>query len=144
VTLNPAPTTGDPHLVERLVTNLVDNALRHNITSGHVQVTTATSAGHAKLSVTNTGPTIPASEIGRLLQPFQRLRANRTRHDEGLGLGLSIVHAIATAHNAALAAHPRPEGGMQVTVTFPVRALSTTIPKRHVHLDGDRLLPHAP
>jgi signal transduction histidine kinase len=120
MTLNPAPTTGDPRLVERLVTNLVDNALRHNIASGHVQVTTATSAGHAKLSVTNTGPTIPASEVGRLFEPFQRLGANRTRHDGGLGLGLSIVQAIATAHNAALAADPRPEGGMQVTVTFPV------------------------
>jgi signal transduction histidine kinase len=117
-TLNPAPTTGDPHLVERLVTNLVDNALRHNIASGHVQVTTGTSAGHATLSVTNTGPTIPASEVGRLLQPFQRLGANRTRHDGGLGLGLSIIQAIATAHNAVLAAHPRPGGGMQVTVTF--------------------------
>jgi signal transduction histidine kinase len=117
-TLNPAPTTGDPHLIERLVTNLVDNALRHNITSGHVQVTTGTSAGHATLSVTNTGPTIPTSEIGRLLQPFQRLGANRTRHDGGLGLGLSIVQAIATAHNAVLAAHPRPGGGMHVTVTF--------------------------
>jgi signal transduction histidine kinase len=118
MTLNPAPTTGDPHLVERLVTNLMDNALRHNIASGRVQVQTSTSAGHATLSVTNTGPRIPASEVGRLLQPFQRLGANRTRHDGGLGLGLSIVQAIATAHGATLAAHPRPDGGMQVTVTF--------------------------
>ncbi|MCW3819395.1 ATP-binding protein [Micromonospora sp. DR5-3] len=117
--LNPARTAGDPHLVERLVINLVDNAVRHNIASGGVHITTGISAGQAVLSITNTGPIIPATEIGRLFQPFQRLGRNRTNHDEGLGLGLSIVQAIAAAHDATLAAHSRPDGGMQVTVTFP-------------------------
>ncbi|GIH21540.1 HAMP domain-containing sensor histidine kinase [Rugosimonospora africana] len=106
-TLDPAPTAGDPRIAERLVTNLMDNALRYNADAGRIEVTTATDAGYAKLTVTNTGRPIPASEVGRLFQPFRRLGPNRTRRDGGLGLGLSIVHAIATAHDAAVTAHPR-------------------------------------
>jgi signal transduction histidine kinase len=122
MTLHPAPTTGDAHLLERLVTNLVDNALRHNVTSGRVHVTTGTSAGHAVLTVTNTGPVIPTADIGQLFQPFRRLGTARTRHDGGLGLGLSIVQAIATAHNATLTADPQPGGGIHVTITMPNRS----------------------
>jgi signal transduction histidine kinase len=117
-TLNRAPTLGDAYLIERLVDNLVDNALRHNVAEGLVEIAAGIRAGHAVLSVTNTGSLVPAPEVGRLFQPFQRLGANRTRHDGGLGLGLSIVQAIATAHGATVAAHPRPGGGMEVTVTF--------------------------
>jgi signal transduction histidine kinase len=120
--LDAAPTGGDPQLAERLVTNLVDNALRHNVTSGRVEVATGIHAGRAVLSVTNTGPVVPASEVGRLFQPFQRLGSGRTRHDEGLGLGLSIVQAIATAHDATVSADPRPGGGLRVTVAFPLNA----------------------
>jgi signal transduction histidine kinase len=122
MTLNAAPTTGDAHLLERLVTNLVDNALRHNVASGRVHVTTGTSAGHAVLTVTNTGPVIPAADIGQLFQPFRRLGTARTRHDGGLGLGLSIVQAITTAHNATLRADPQPGGGIHVTITMPNRS----------------------
>jgi signal transduction histidine kinase len=118
-TLDPAPTTGDARLLERMVTNLVDNALRHNIASGRVHVSTGTSAGQAVLTVTNTGPVIPAPDMGRLFQPFWRQGTTRTRHDGGLGLGLSIVHAIATAHNAILSAHPQPDGGIHLTIAFP-------------------------
>jgi signal transduction histidine kinase len=114
-----APTSGDPHLVERLVANLVDNALRYNTDDGTVTVTTETSAGHATLTVANTGPIVPATEVERLFQPFQRLDPSRTRQNGGLGLGLSIVHAIATAHDATVTAQPRQGGGMNITVTFP-------------------------
>ncbi|MGH3630398.1 MAG: sensor histidine kinase, partial [Sciscionella sp.] len=88
-----APATGDPRLVERLVANVVDNALRHNITSGRVDVATHTHDGHACLAVVNTGPTVPSTAVGRIFQPFQRLDAQRTGHGKGLGLGLSIVQA---------------------------------------------------
>jgi signal transduction histidine kinase len=125
-TLKPAPTTGDPYLAERLVTNLIDNAIRHNTAAGHIQITTGTSAGRAVLSVTNTGPEIPTPDIDRLFQPFQRLDPNRTRHDGGLGLGLSIVQAIATAHDATLTAQPRPDGGMHVIVTSPLPGTTTS------------------
>jgi signal transduction histidine kinase len=117
--LNPAPASGDPRLVERLVANLVDNAVRHNVPGGHVQVTTSTTAGHARLTVTNTGPAVPADQLERLVQPFQRLNRNRTTDvDGGHGLGLSIVAAIAKAHNATLTLHPLPGGGLTAEIAF--------------------------
>jgi signal transduction histidine kinase len=118
-TLDAAPTEGDPHLVERLVANLVDNALRYNTVAGQVEITTGTTAEGALLSVSNTGPLVPADQLDRLFEPFQRLGAERTRHDGGLGLGLSIVQAIATAHGATVRARSRAGGGLEVRVTFP-------------------------
>jgi signal transduction histidine kinase len=116
--LAPAPAAGDPRLAERLVTNLVDNALRHNAPDGHVEVVTGTRNSRAVLSVINTGPVVPAAAVDRLLKPFQRLGSDRTSHGEGLGLGLSIVQAIAQAHGAALAVLPQPGGGLKVEVSF--------------------------
>ena len=112
-------TFGDPRLVERLVINLVDNAVHHNTPGGDIEVFSGTSSSGAFIAVANTGPEIPGEEMGRLLQPFQRLRLLRTDRSEGMGLGLSIVQAIATAHGAALIATPRPGGGLQVKVSFP-------------------------
>jgi len=109
---------GDPLLVQQLVTNLIDNAVRHNIPGGDVQVATATDDGHATLSVTNSGQVIPAADVERLFQPFQRLGPRPARRDGGHGLGLSIVRAIATAHGATVAARARPAGGLAVEVTF--------------------------
>lgn len=118
--LVPAAGTGDPRLVERLVVNLVDNALRHNRPGGHVTLRTrSTDDGTAVLSIANSGPTVAPEDLDRLFQPFQRLGPARTRRDDGLGLGLSIVQAIATAHGATLDVRPRPAGGLTVTVTFP-------------------------
>ena len=71
------------------------------------------------MSITNTGPAVPPEEIERLFQPFQRLGGARTRHDSGHGLGLSIVHAIANAHDAELTARARPQGGLTIEVSFP-------------------------
>ncbi|GAA3618068.1 ATP-binding protein [Nonomuraea rosea] len=118
-TLNPAPASGAPRLVERLVTNLVDNGLRHNVPSGTLHVTTGQADGQAVLTVVNTGPSVPETELGRLFQPFQRAGTARAGHDSGLGLGLSIVKAVAAAHGAQLDARPNPEGGIRITVTFP-------------------------
>jgi signal transduction histidine kinase len=116
--LAPAPAAGDPRLVERLITNLVDNALRHNAPGGSVEVATRTEAGRAVLSVINTGPVVPTAAVGELLQPFKRLGIDRTGHGEGLGLGLSIVEAIAEAHDATLTLVPRATGGLRVEVGF--------------------------
>jgi signal transduction histidine kinase len=118
--LAPAPTAGDPALVERLVANLLDNAVRYNVGGGRVEVATATSAERAVLSMANTGPVIPPAQVERLFEPFQRL-GDRTAHDDGHhGLGLSIVRAIAAAHDATLTASARPEGGLAVEVSFPI------------------------
>jgi signal transduction histidine kinase len=108
---------GDAQLIERLVSNLLQNAVRYNVRNGRVHIVT----GQASLRVINTGPRIPADQIGRLLQPFQRLGGQRAGRHDGVGLGLSIVAAIAAAHGAALTARPGPEGGLDVEVTFPVR-----------------------
>jgi signal transduction histidine kinase len=134
--IRPAPLAGDPRLAERMVANLIDNALRHNEPGGWVDVTTGTRAGRAVLTVTNTGPAIPEAETGRLLRPFQRLGADRTGHGKGLGLGLSIVAGIAEAHHAALTLQPRPGGGLHVEATFP--APGTPPPDRPARNPGTR------
>jgi signal transduction histidine kinase len=115
----PAAFDGDLLLTERLVANLIDNAVRHNVAGGHVEVTTRTRNGRAVLTVASTGPVIPAAEVGRLFQPFQRLSEHRAHHGDGHGLGLSIVRAIATAHGAAIGARAPHGGGLAVDVTFP-------------------------
>jgi signal transduction histidine kinase len=115
-TLTPTTVTGDPRLAASLVTNLVDNALRHNIPGGTVEIET-TAPG--RLTVSNTGTPIPPTEINRMFQPFQRLGPDRTGQTDGHGLGLAIVAAIAHAHRAPLTAHTRPSGGLRITVDFP-------------------------
>jgi signal transduction histidine kinase len=117
-TLEPAPTAGDPRLLERLITNLIDNAIRHNARGGHIEIATGTRDRHAYVSVANSGPAVPPQEIARLFQPFERLSVARTHHDGGHGLGLSIVEAIAAAHGAELSARPRPGGGLILNVSF--------------------------
>ncbi|MBE3010273.1 HAMP domain-containing histidine kinase [Microbispora sp. NEAU-D428] len=103
---------GDPVLLNRLVTNLVDNAVRYNHPGGAVEVTLAGGV----LTVRNTGPEVPAERFGDLFAPFRRLHTTR---GQGAGLGLSIVASIATAHGAAVRARPNPGGGLEVAVTFP-------------------------
>jgi signal transduction histidine kinase len=111
--------TGDRSLVESLIANLVDNALRHNQAEGRVQISTTTRAGRALISVSNTGAVITPNEVDRLFQPLQRPGQERIRINAGHGLGLAIVRAIATAHGATITARPRPEGGLDVEVSFP-------------------------
>ncbi|MFD1939119.1 sensor histidine kinase [Nonomuraea mangrovi] len=114
--LHPASATGDPRLVERLVANLVDNARRHNTKDGWVRVWTGVHEGRPSLRVSNPGPRIPLALMGELFQPFRRMGSART--GEGLGLGLSIVAAIAAAHDARVDARPIPDGGLEVLVAF--------------------------
>jgi signal transduction histidine kinase len=117
--LDPAPLRGDPRLVRTLVSNLLDNAIRYNQPGGRVAIVTTTDAGHSLLRVTNTGPLIPDDEVDRLLQPFQRLESHHSNDRGGLGLGLSIAAAIATAHGADLTVQPKNTGGLDIQVRFP-------------------------
>jgi signal transduction histidine kinase len=117
--LSPAQLSGDRRLIERLVTNLLQNALRHNDAGGEVTVGVREQAGSPALTISNTGPVIQADEVAALTRPFHRLAPDRTGHRDGLGLGLSIVEAIANAHDAALELEPRDGGGLTVTVRFP-------------------------
>ncbi|HTP20087.1 MAG TPA: ATP-binding protein [Solirubrobacteraceae bacterium] len=118
VSLEGAPIAGDRRLVERLVSNLVDNALRYNDPGGDASVVVRAGASEVELVVANTGPVVPAEEVDRLLQPFQRIGGDRVGHGDGLGLGLSIVAAIASAHGAALEVLPGGHGGLDVNVRF--------------------------
>jgi signal transduction histidine kinase len=139
VTLAPALMAGDFALSERAVANLIDNALRHNVADGTVWVTVDTQDDRAVLRVANTGPVIPPRQVSSLLLPFSRAgsagRAPRTRppwppraprpprpcqgSDDGRGLGLSIVQAIAVAHGAAFSIAARPDGGLAAELSFP-------------------------
>jgi signal transduction histidine kinase len=116
-----APTTGNPVLLERLVQNLVENGVRHNVAEdGWVRVSTGTRPdGSVELVVSNTGPVVPRYEIPGLFEPFRRLGADRLATSPGAGLGLSIVRAVARAHGGEVRAEPRDGGGLVVTVILP-------------------------
>lgn len=116
--LDTAPTAGNERLARRLVANLLDNALRYNVDEGWVSLSTGTEDGRAVLRVVNSGPVVPPSELERLLRPFERLGSGRTAR-EGHGLGLSIVCAVAEAHDATVSAQARPQGGLEVEIGFP-------------------------
>ncbi len=115
-----APTTGDALLLERLVHNLVENGIRHNTApGGWVRVTTRTTGERAELVVENTGPPVPPEEVPALFEPFRRHPADRLVTAKGVGLGLSIVRSVATAHDGTTRADARPDGGLVVTVSLP-------------------------
>jgi signal transduction histidine kinase len=116
--LSAAPTLGDRVLVERLAANLVDNAVRYNISGGSIRIDTRIDHGQPYLSVTNTGPVVPSSKVASLFEPFTRLD-QRVTDGQGVGLGLSIVASVVTAHNGRLQADALPTGGLKITVRFP-------------------------
>jgi signal transduction histidine kinase len=116
--LTAAAANGDPGLIESLIANLVDNAVRHNHPGGHVEISTRSSGAGAELTVSNSGPFVPRDQVERLFQPFQRLAPDRHGRGDGNGLGLAIVDAVARAHRATLTVRPRLGGGLTVSVWF--------------------------
>lgn len=121
VDLRPAPASGEPVLLERMASNLLENALRYNHAGGHVTVTSGTANGHAFLRVVNTGRPVTPDEERRLFEPFVRGTGNGTR---GAGLGLYIVRAVITAHNGQIRSTAPPTGGMDIAVHLPQAPLS--------------------
>ena len=109
---------GDLRLIESLVANLVDNALRHSLSGGSIEVATRSVGGRASFSISNTGPVIRPEDVDRLFQPFQQIGTERVRQGAGHGLGLAIVRAIFAAHGATITARPRSGGGLDVEVAF--------------------------
>ncbi|MER6474445.1 sensor histidine kinase [Streptomyces collinus] len=123
VTGGTARTSGSAELLLRMVTNLVQNAVVHNLPSGGaVTVRTEAEGGTSVLRVENTGPPVPPERVPILTEPFQR-GAERVRTDEhaGVGLGLAIVRSVVRAHDGTLDLVPRPAGGLVVTVRLPGR-----------------------
>lgn len=119
--LTHARTVGDPVLLEHLVSNLVTNAIRHNVEDdGTVVIRTGILDGSATCQVENTGPVVPAYEVQNLFEPFRRLNTDRIESAKGAGLGLSIVRSVVSAHGGTVLASPRDGGGLIVTVRLPV------------------------
>ncbi|GAA2872086.1 HAMP domain-containing sensor histidine kinase [Streptosporangium fragile] len=120
--LRGAETIGDPVLLERCVSNLVENAIKHNLPeSGRLWVRTGMVEGALIVQVANTGPHVPAYEVNSLFEPFRRLNADRVDSSKGAGLGLSIVRAVVRAHGGNVTAVPRDGGGLVVTVRLQSR-----------------------
>lgn len=122
-----APVLGDRTLLERLVGNLVENAIRYNQPGGWVRVGAATEGDEAVLRVANSGPRVGESEIARLFEPFHRETNGKRDAPAGYGLGLAIVRAIVVAHDGAVNATPRAEGGLEVVVRLPLAELPSPI-----------------
>jgi signal transduction histidine kinase len=116
--ITPALTMGDPVMLERVVGNLVENAVRHNSTGGWLEVCTDRVGWQVRLLVRNSGEVVAPEAVTALFEPFHRGGVARTSHD-GAGLGLSIVRAVVTAHGGTVHAEPVPGGGLAVTVHLP-------------------------
>ena len=116
--LAPAETTGDPRLLERMIWNLVGNAVRHNEPGGWISLRTGSRDAAVYLKIANSGPFIPDDAVPPLFEPFRRMEA-RTGVRDGVGLGLSIARSVVTAHRATLTARSQPAGGLDISVVIP-------------------------
>jgi len=116
-----APVVADPILMERMLANLVDNAVRYNVEAdGWVTCVVRTVGDAATVEVANTGPLVDADDVGRLFERFRR--GDQRSEVSGHGLGLPIVSRVVDVHGGTVVAVPRAEGGLVVTVTLPATA----------------------
>jgi hypothetical protein len=120
------PVTGSEVMLRRMVDNVIDNAVVHNVPHGWIAVSTWAGPGTGRIVVENGGPVLDQEQVSQLAQPFRRLGADRVGSDRGSGLGLSIVAAIAAAHGGSLDLRARPDGGLAVDITLP-RAVSPAL-----------------
>jgi signal transduction histidine kinase len=114
----PAPAVGDPALLERVAGNLLENAVRHNVDGGWIEVRTESGPEWTELRVSSSGVEVGTERVHDLFEPFRRGAADRTAQG-GSGLGLSIVRAVAAAHGGRVHAAPVAGGGLTVTVKLP-------------------------
>ncbi|MBF6317416.1 HAMP domain-containing histidine kinase [Nocardia cyriacigeorgica] len=118
-----APTFGSAALLQQMTTNLVHNAIVHNLPErGAVWITTGVELGCVVLTVENTGETLSPQVVSTLAEPFQRGTERVRTHQQGVGLGLAIVDSITSAHEGILTLIPRPAGGLRVTVRLPAQS----------------------
>jgi signal transduction histidine kinase len=116
--LDPAETSGDPQLLERMISNLVGNAVRHNEPGGWIRLRTGSSDAAVYLEIANSGPFIPEDAVPSLFEPFRRMQ-DRTGVRDGVGLGLSIARSVVSAHRATVTARSQPAGGLDISVEIP-------------------------
>ena len=117
---------GDPALLDRMVANLVENAVRHNQPGGWLDVATGTGDGWAFVRVANGGHKVPAEQVDSLFEPFRRLDGRVASPTRGAGLGLSIVRSVARAHGGDARARALAGGGLEVAAWLPLRVGTTT------------------
>lgn len=117
--LRATPVKGNEVLLAHMVANVIDNAVRHNEPAGWVRVVTEIDGTSARLVVETGGRVLDRQQVSDLARPFRRIGAERTGSDNGIGLGLSIVSAVATAHHGTLELEARNGGGLRVAVTLP-------------------------
>jgi signal transduction histidine kinase len=122
--LAPIRVTGSETLLARMVENVIENAVRHNQPSGFINVACEMHDGAARLIVESGGPLLDERGVAQLAQPFRRLGVERTGSENGVGLGLSIVAAVAAAHRGTLELQPRVQGGLRVQITLPGATLA--------------------
>jgi heavy metal sensor kinase len=122
------PFRGDPELLRRLISNLLDNAIRYTPSGGRVEATLEAHAGEVTLKVADTGVGIPAEAIGKIFERFYRVDKSRSRAEGGFGLGLSIVKWIVEAHHGRIEVESRPQEGTVFTVRLPLAAAATPQP----------------
>jgi len=126
--LQAAPVQGDRALLERLVDNLVGNAVRYASADSVVAVAVGRRPDGALLRVANAGEAIGPDELPRLFERFYRRGTSRSRHSGGSGLGLAIVAAVAQAHGGAAVAESPAGGGLAVIVTLPAAPPAAALP----------------
>ena len=119
-TVAPASVEGSETLLARMVDNLIDNAVRHNLPGGLINVTCEADRDKARLVVESAGSVLNEAAVAQLAEPFRRLGPERTGSQNGHGLGLSIVAAIAVAHGGKLRLYARAHGGLGAEITLPV------------------------
>ncbi len=129
----PVRAVGERALLERLVANLVTNAVKYNGPGGRV---TVTAGPGATVRVVNTGPVVPPDQVAGLFEPFRRLDADRTTRRVGTGLGLSIVRSVAAAHGGEVSAAPNPGGGLRISVDLPFQQVGVSDPRMALRSHG--------
>ena len=126
--LAPVSVAGSDTLLARMVENVIENSVRHNQPHGFIDVACDAQRGTARLIVESGGAALDEQGVAQLAQPFRRLGAERTGSQNGHGLGLSIVAAVADAHGGALELRARPQGGLRVQITLPAATPAPAIP----------------
>jgi two-component system sensor histidine kinase KdpD len=126
----------DPGLLERVVANLIDNALRHGNGCSVVVRATVSADGEAQLQVSDRGPGLAADALDSLFTPFQRLGDRTSR--PGMGLGLAVARGFTEAMGGRIGAEPTPGGGLTMTITLPVVPAAPAVPEPDTRISEPR------
>jgi signal transduction histidine kinase len=112
----PTPTLGEQPLLERLITNLIGNAIKYNQPQGWIRIAVR---NPGTFMIANSGPVVPPDQVQALFEPFRRLAGDRLDHGGGVGLGLTIARSVVAAHRGTITAAANPGGGLTVAVRLP-------------------------